>query len=250
MGWVLETLQKSVRGFVRARVRGCSRGSSPIYAALAAALILIMSVLSQACGLEYVLALTPPEYIETSIADKYFRIGLTSDNDEPEFRGVELYYKFYGKNETNLVTNLSSFDELVSGGFYRLASDSDEAGKISKPLIAVPVENRGHDTHITLDLSSTANAHIYATPQEANGYSLSSLEVRRGVTKSNGEYKPFSEFAASDPDVNSISQDFQVEPEVILLVYAISFGKKDIATDAHSKAVCLFNIRINVTIVP
>ena len=221
--------------------------ANPIAITLAAA---ALGTLVMSCGLEYVLALNPPEYVETSVTDKFYRIMLTNDNSETEFRGVEFYYKFYGKDDTNLATNLSTFDELVSGGFYRMPSSSDETTSITKPLLSIPIANRGYKTQVTLSFADIANVNLDADEQETNGYTVANIALRRGIDDGTGSYKRFSAFASTDADISYIGQNFATDPEAKLLMYALSYGKKDITTDAHSKAICLFNININITIVP
>ena len=229
-------------------MNGFATRVSPQLSVLYAALLFLFS-----CGLEYILTLNPPDYVETSIANSYFKIRITDSNSENEFRGIELYYRIYGYSDSNLPISFQDYDELITNGFRRLSSISDTVDGVSKPLLKVPVESRGKESIITIDFEevsigkvSNGNVFISASPQESGAYDLSIFPTRRGVTDTDGSYKKWDDFKASDPDISS--QNFSIDQRAKLLLYALSFGKEDISTVAYSKAVCLFNIEIEIRI--
>ena len=202
------------------------------------------------CGLEYNLALNPPEYVGTSIVDSTFTLRITDANSESEFRGLELYYKFYSRNDTELEINYSSHEQLGANGFRRINSDSDKPGNISLPLLKVPPEHRGFESTIDIDFSDLGDAGINAQGSSADSLDLSNMPIRRGIVSDDqtsfrrfNEYEPYYD----DGDLLSVDQDFEGNDEIKLLMYAVSFGRQqDSLSPAYSKAICLFFIEISL----
>jgi hypothetical protein len=182
----------------------------------------------------------------TSSVDATFTIRINGTNNEQEFRGIEIFYKLYGSSELSLETNLSTPDELFGHGFRPLVALDDEPGRITKPLLTVPLASRGLESSITIDFKDIDHPFVAAQPLEAGGYDLSDFEMKRFVEDIFGDFKEFSDMDPLDEDLSHISQDFFNDQDLQLLLYGLSYGKKDIATDAYSKAVCLFDIAITV----
>ena len=219
------------------------------------------------CGLEdNISSINPPEYSLTSDGDSYFEIRITADNDEDYFRGIEFYYKFYGKDTSpsSLDINLDTHDDLVAANFKRLSSSTDSINNYEKPLVFVLYEDRGYESTITVDFSDMDDPYIYAEPNPANSINpvdlrpfgldilqADPLEIYRESTYTEGinypQCKPFNDMDKDDSDLAHISQDFGSYPELKILMYAISYGKYDLTTKLYSKAVCLQYINIDFT---
>ena len=215
-------------------------------AALASALLL------STCGLETVLTLAPPEFVATSDASDYFRIRITCDNDEPEFRGVEFYYKLYDSGAVipDADINHQKYEDVVSAGFTRIASSDDEPGDISKPLIKVPVSSRGKESEITVALADIDDVKAIGVPKESGAYEEAGLPLRRTVIDGEGNYKAFNDFDEGDADISGLGLDqseLETGADVKMVLYTLSYGKENLSTPAFSRAVYLENIEITIT---
>ncbi len=206
-----------------------------------------------ACGLEFVLTLNPPEYVWTSVIDEYFSVRITDANDEQEFRGLEFYYKLYypvgAVSVPDSDINIRNFDDLLANGFKRLSSRDDREGSVSRPLLKVPPGDRGLESLITLDFLDMEHVEASANPEESGAFALTDFELRRGVVDSaTREYKKFDDFALDDSDVSSLEFTGTGITKVDLLIYALSFGKKDLSTNVYSRSVYLLRIEIEIEI--
>ena len=222
------------------------------------------------CGLEdNIASINPPEYSLTNDVYSYFKIKITADNDEDYFRGIEFYYKFYGKDTSpsSLDINLDTHDDLVAANFKRLSSSTDSINNYEKPLVPVQYEDRGYESTITVDFSdfdTNNHPYIYAVPDSGNTIDLFDgkpygldidqsdlLEIYRETTYTEGikypQCKPFNDMDKYDTDLAHISQDFGSYPKFKILMYAISYGKYDLTTKLYSKAVWLQYITIDFT---
>lgn len=233
-------------------------------------LILILFPFLFSCGLEdNIDSINPPEYSLTSDGSKIFEIKITEDNNEDYFRGIEFYYKFYGKDTepSSSDINLDTYDELITANFKRISKSSDSFNNYVKPLVPVPEEDRGYESKITIDFSefdTNNHPYIYAEPDSGNTIDLEDgkpygleidkldpLDIYREVTYPSGDInspycKPFNDMLTTDDDLSHIDQDFS-DPELKILLYAISYGKYDLTTKLYSKAVCLLYINIDFT---
>jgi len=227
--------------------------------------ILLLTIVA-ACGLEVVVTLAPPEYVETSDINDFFKVRITDANgdpeSEPEFRGLEFFYKFYYPAGPGSVPdsaiNIRSFDDLLANGFKRLSSDDDNEGSVSRPLILIPIDKRGKQSTITLDFVDMDDVEVFATDDEpkppGGGFELTTeaefIDLRRGVVDSQTrEYKAFNDFELTDADVSSLGLP-GFPAEVNLLIYALSFGKKKLSTNVYSRSVYLLRIEIEIDDIP
>jgi hypothetical protein len=236
---MLERWLREVGSFIGQRLHGLL-----MFLILGFILFLIL-----ACGLESVLTLNPPEYVETSLSNDYFKVRITEDNSEPEFRGVEFYYKLYYPAGTGSIPdsaiNIRNFDDLLLNGFKRLSSEDDEEGDVGKPLLRIPIDERGKRSLITIDFWDIDDVEAFAVDEEpgGGGFDLADFNLRRGVVDSQTKmYKAFNDFELTDADVPAGVSSFPAD--VNLLLYALSFGKEDLSTDAYSKSVYLLRIEI------
>lgn len=213
-------------------------------------LILPICLLTMAqCGLEYLPFLTPPTSLGQ--AGKTFSVRKTAANDtesalEWEYRGIELYYKFYLPSAT-LDNNLTELSELTTKKFHRISHPDDEENSIQKPLIDGTA--LAGDVDFLIDME---NMEITETSTPIVVVS----EIRRGVSYNSDEigYYPsfqrflFEDFDATDDDVGTSINDYitGISPGYItMLVYALSYGKKDYSVDLYSEAVYLGEIDVN-----
>ncbi len=210
------------------------------------------------CGLENITYLSPPGN-PTLASPTYttFTINSTSKNDEAEFLGFELYYKFYTTSFS--IPSVEDVDDLKSYGFLPVCSSSDTASGTyvnhTQPLFEVPAVDRGKTFAITVTFtnpttvpgSDSQPALVY------NGTPLT-FSIRRDFgdadygSNSYLQGKPFVQriphvadaYKATDSDVTSVYSASIVS----LLMYAMSYGKENITTDLYSPPVYLGYINI------
>ncbi len=189
------------------------------------------------------------------ISDNYFIFRATGEYDSYYFRGFELYYKIYLQGAT-IDSNLLSLSELQTKGFKRIASDGDRINNISKPLIPLDSANHNDTFEITVDfdgLEDTPITEPFAAADDATVTPVVSfsVELRRGIADERqgfeDQYKPFSVFEEDDSDISSEIWDAIFGDEyVTLVIYALSYGKRDLIIDVYSIAVYLFEIDIKL----
>ena len=217
-------------------------------------------ILCISCGFDESPILSPPEKGDTSEIGDYFqfraleRNGCSDcDHEEPDFRGFELYYKFFsvdaeGESALNLQSSFETINELETNGFRRISyyidnNNCDKPTRVLKPLIPVPSENRGNRFLITIDFGDLADVHMRATDEEPGGLSTirdeDELQIRRGIEDEDNEgfFKTFEDFKNTDLDVSGIeSLD---ENRVYIVLYVLSCGKYNLAETIYSEALCL-----------
>jgi hypothetical protein len=245
-------------------------------------ILLAVLLLLSSCGLEEIPVLQPPTqvYPQADPLTPVFTIRSTTVNgsiSEPEFRGYELYYKFYP--DQNVETNLSSateYDLRTKYYFKPICSQTDAVNgippydpnsnfHINKPLIFVQPFDRGTSFDITIDFNIYAQ---YVQPVvKYNGVAVP-LFIRRnvGVSDANIEdpigtytnqpkffWQPdasYQTYASSNYDVQSIygtvMNPATGTEEAYLAMYALSYGQKDLTTDLYSQPVYLGFVEINL----
>ncbi|MBA7649642.1 hypothetical protein ES703_57439 [subsurface metagenome] len=209
----------------------------------------VVGVALSACGLEKMTNLSPPKFGAFSSPDKTFTFRKTPENgdntdpDEQFFRGFELYYKIYTQlQETD--KNITDFD-LLSKKFHRVSPQNVKP----KPLIPVPIDERnGTNFDIVVNFSGLTDSNVEVI------YLGLDFNIRRGVsyteTEFLDEYKHFdysipSAFTSGDADVTTdVWTDIENSESVVLVLYALSYGKKDFIYDVYSMAVYLGEIDI------
>jgi hypothetical protein len=250
-------------------------GRVRISAVLAAALAVC------GCGLPNYPTLNPPGTPSTlaSETNTVFTILSTTQNNELEFRGYELFYKFYTSSfaiETNLQNILWS-DLISTYGYKPVCSQFDVFSAtpptnlhITKPypLINVQPADRGTVFNITVTLPGFGTPPQPAVSVLYDGLPYNSpydpaqlLSIRRNVgsdpsSASSGQPKYFISLNASeissypsytptDRDVQSIwgslSGDY-----IYLAMYVLSYGVQDFTTDLYSTPVYLGYVPVNV----
>ncbi len=233
------------RAFTRG-MRGCLL---PLGAALAAALL-------HGCGLETVVLLSAPGSGPPDETAKTFTIYLTASNNELEFRGIEIFYKFYpdlGSFEGGLAT----YGDVVAAGFRRLTSLRDAPTLQNLPLIPVDSGDRGMPSKITLDFSPLENkaVPVMSAVPVTTGLTFANTEFRRAVVYGvTGLFKTFySEtddgFVHDDVDISALGLSAGTNPIVYIGLYALSYGLQDLTTPIYSRAVPLSPISIPLHVV-
>ncbi len=215
--------------------------------------------LASSCGLDRIPYLAPPGSPGTATpGTPIFIIDVPAAEKEAEFRGYELYYKFYdilGNIDSNLqgVTE----DVLRANQYRAVCSDSDIFSGSppsnlhnNQPLIYVETfdRNRAFQIIVTIAKEVVQPEVLY----DGNPYAVS---IRRNVpdtragSPSDGGPKPFIQENVLYPAYPDIpDSDIQsiwgtVKPSgtgrVYLAMYALSYGVVDITTDVFSTAVWL-----------
>ncbi len=221
-----------------------------------AGFILLCTILA-GCGLQSILTLEPPDHVETYDIYDYFKVRIDSDNDEPAFKGLEFYYKFFYPSGAGSVPdsaiNIRNFDDLLANGFKRLSSADDREGSVSRPLLYVDSGYRGKESFITVQFIENVSGYIDTAEASATsdegGFTLSNFELRRGVVDSiTKQYKSFEDFKLSDVDISSLGISGTGIHTVDVVLYALSFGIADFSTNVYSKSVYLQKISIDIDI--
>ncbi len=202
------------------------------------------------CGLERIVYLQQPNFVTISAVDKSFTFRKTLENDEYEFRGFELYYKLQTGDETT-EDAIEDFNTLGSKGFFRVSSDTDRSTNIDKPLIEVPFKD-GTEFDIVVNFSLIPDP-VVSTPDETT---VPDVNMRRGVAYTSGpdiyyfEHFDYSWLLGdainlSDADISTaVWADIEAEIPVFLVLYVLSYGKKDLVIDVYSEPLYLGKIEI------
>jgi len=128
---------------------------------------------------------------------------------------------------------------LTSKGFKRIASNSDRINNISKPLISL------YSGEITVDFDGLED------PIHSEPVATVLVELRRGIADKRigfeDQYKPFTVFEEGDSDISSdIWNAISGDDDVTLVIYALSYGKRELIIDVYSIAVYLGEIDIEL----
>ncbi len=216
--------------------------------------LLSLSLSLSGCGLEqFFIQLIPPEpNYQGGVQFFEFKKVTDDTNVEPEFRGFELYYRFFEVKESIVFVN--AFEEFAARGYRRVYSSSDRVGSISRPLIPVSDTGTPGDRERTFtvkvdfaDVTTDPDFPlIYDDADPKLDSPIDVRDIRRGITYDeigqNTEYKRFWEFKSTDADISGIDWDsFQIQGKLVL--YALSYGKDSISNrDLYSKPVWLGDI--------
>jgi len=192
--------------------------------------VLIFSVfivlLITGCGIETIPNLNPPE---VSTAPVGLTFSSTVKNDEFYFKGFELYYKFFNKDDPkeNDDSNLGgvTVDDLKSKyGFYRINSSTDTVNNPDKPLIPVHRGDRGTDFDVKVDFTPLNNTESPGEPYISSNVLSSDIKIRRDVHVTlYTTFKRFSDLASGDSDVSDIA-NFDTSLYIDLMLYVASYG--------------------------
>jgi len=209
-----------------------------------ALLAILAALLAAGCGLPSPYFLEPPGYPKLGFASDstpIFYVESTTVNNEPEFRGFELYYKCY-KDEASIEDGFgpgNQESDLKAAGFLPVctASDLSPQGR-SVPLIPIDVDDRGSTFTITLNFNAPGTAQYkYNGPVSLENVSVG---VRRFVFDGVNRCKTFdyASFLAPDADISKIYAELSGGP-IYIAMYALSYGKQDLATTIWSTPVYL-----------
>ena len=182
--------------------------------------------------------LPPPTDPQSSATAKQFTFAVPDSTAAP-FLGIELYYRIVPV-ESVRERDLESREELVAGGFRRIASSTDDAPP-SLPLIDGP----GTGVVVTLDFS---RADIGEDPVATWSGEKRRVYLRRAVRSGTDGYKRFAcdEFVGGDVDIETVAKEL-ADPEncetVQLQLYALSYGATDRFT-VYSEALNLRSITL------
>jgi len=220
--------------------------------ALVIILVLPLATGFGACGIEFILALDPPVFLEAVEADDTFKAAIDIQYYETEFRGLEFYYRFYeNKSDVQPDINLNSKEELDAKGFRRIMSaDFDTPTYYTPPLVVVPTASKSNYMEFTLDFGDEANAFVtaYDTVLDVTLVSddlqrdYAAFPIRRAASDSSDEFKTFSDLDPDHEDLASLDPDYVLAKDLILVVYALAFGKQDLVVNAYSKPTYLLYI--------
>jgi hypothetical protein len=217
-------------------------------------ILLVSSCAFLGCGIEFIPILPQPIFIGTSIAAGTLQSYTDARHDVGGIgeilRGQEFYYKFY-RIDAEPETGIESVFELEDKGYYRIMSGvNDTPSFVELPLVRIPntpSTPRNDVVEVTLDFGDIDNPVVIAYDSEndppwwpdflPNYEDTSPHPIRRGVYDILDEFKGFSDLAVGDADLLHLAEEDILNPQnnLKLVVYALTFGKEDIATPIYSK---------------
>ncbi|GEM_PF-6888166 len=189
-------------------------------------LIVFLMLSTLRCGLESSRSyLNPPDVVDiASLDSQTFHFYSTDKNNEPEFQGFELYYKFY-TDTTNILadTNYTTLDQLKANGFNRVTNIGNGD---SIPLIKVQTLHIGSNFEITVDFSPIRNSSNPEIFSATDSIVSEPVEIGRGVKDVFEVYKPFLDFQTNDLDIGSEIYNSVVNDNtpLFIVLYVLSFG--------------------------
>jgi hypothetical protein len=210
-----------------------------LFGTLSAMVTLAVLLGISGCGLESYLLLNPPTAV-SSTASGEFKFKADSTNNEYEFLGFEVYYKFYLTSETPN-NSINTFEQLKTDSFLRLNNGgSDTATSISKPLF-FSESWKGTSYTVTIDFFNSANPSV---DPDAPGRSITGL--LRGVigvgllSPYDSYFKPFYNYVSADTDITpNLLNDINAGLSVTLALYVLSYGKDSTGLELYSQPVFL-----------
>jgi hypothetical protein len=194
-------------------------------------LILAAVSLIAACGLESVPVLDPPGFTDLTPTNQN-SVLTNVPTVVDEFRGYELYYKFYLPGQDKQ-TSMTSVDQLIPAGFRRVCSDQSPVDSQIPPVILVDQLDRNTSVMTTLVFQ---DADIAAFALYA-GAAPRTVTLRRAVEE-NGEpeYFRISAFDADDEDLASIWSEVEAQGnELHLALYVMSNGLNGFSPTLYSE---------------
>ena len=221
--------------------------------------VLMLSVLIvlmiTGCGIETIPNLNPPEVLPAPAAgDLYFTFSSTGENGEFYFKGFELYYKFFNKDDPSETddSNLDGLtvDDLKSKyGFYRINSSTDTVNNPDKPLIPVDLSYRGTIFSVKVDFTPLNNTASPGEPYISSDVLSSNIEeIRRDVQNITPDttFKRFSDFKdSSDSDITGLD-NFDTSSSIDLMLYVASYGFDITIGEIYSRCKYLGTITLDL----
>jgi len=219
--------------------------------------VLALALTAAGCGLESPFYLNPPgtPAQPASTGTPIFYLLHTSQNNEVEFRGYELYYKLYsldsdGQALMSAESNLGSatFDVLISKSYHPLCTTLHDTSTTSSvihnaPLIRILPADIGSTLQFLIDLSPAYQSTL-SVP-----YAGGIIPLNRFVPDGNGSLKSFdpAQIASTDSDISAIWNAATIsQHSVDVVLYALSYGVKDLTTPIYSNPVYLGYAQINI----
>lgn len=201
-----------------------------------------------ACGIETIPYLIPPEP-KTPLPPDKLRFAASSQHDQTEFQGFELYYKFYTLSE-EIEVAVSSHLSLEPAGFFRINSEDDTRDNIDKPLIKIHLGDRGKDYTVTIDFSDEPKITLdFLEPVVTD----TNINIRRGAYEGDDFLlQPFKNFL--DVDIDDFDLDDNVQRELMditsayvkLAIYVLSYGEGLYFNQIHSAPLYLGDIDMTI----
>jgi hypothetical protein len=185
-----------------------------------------------ACGLDVWPYLERPETIEASPLSAYFQV-INVATTVVEFRGFELYYKFYSRDQTR-ETGLGTREQLLAAQFRRVCSDSGPVASQVPPLVFVDIADR----NTVFTTTAYFDAPLVPAYSHYAGVSPRDIPLRRSVEEF-GSPRTFDRgsFVQTDADISAIWDLVQAQDkELHLVMYALSYGLKDLTIPLYSEA--------------
>ena len=217
--------------------------------ALRTAWLLALVLLEGGCGLPSSYYLNPPTGPSALDPADDFQISSSNANSEPEFRGFELYYKFYaaeGDVQNSLGGPSNDVTTLTNAHFLTVCSGADANIDVrTPPLIPVDVVDRGLAFTVTISVPvNSAASASYTTPNTAKN-----VQINRHVRALTGS-KPFTfnstlagNYLLSDADMQGVMGSIS-GGVIYLAMYAVSYGLQDLSTPIYSYPVYLGYLRL------
>jgi hypothetical protein len=154
------------------------------------------------------------DYITGKGGDLYFEFLHNLENDIDEFRGYEIFYKFYSPGSETIAEDIIALEDkyvgtlnfIESRGFQRLERASEDGSPAPKPLIPLLGPLKSTRLKIRMDFLGFNQQHNTTEPVLTVSKVLSDTivdEFDMKRTSSNEELKKFipEDFEPTDPDI-------------------------------------------------
>jgi hypothetical protein len=189
-----------------------------------------------ACGLDYWPYLEPPgDPTEALPGTPIFQV-IYNVTSVTEFRGFEVYYKFYSSDQTRQ-TGITTLEGLKAANYHRMCSPGTLSmqGLPFVPLIPVDLPSEPLDFKTELDFRLSVTPYMDYQGVVPPAY----VGIRRTATDALSETKTFakSELVETDADLTDVNWDqVDLDNQLYLVIYALSYGLKDINIPLYSTA--------------
>lgn len=195
---------------------------------LLAAVVLALA----SCGLDVWPYLERPETIEATPLSAYFQV-INVATTVAEFRGFEMFYKFTSRDQAK-ETGLGTREQLLAAQFRRVCSDSGPVASQVPPLVLVDVADR----NTVFTTTAYYDAPLVPAYAHYGGIVPRDIPLRRAV-EDLGSPKTFEydSFAGTDADLVAVWDLVHDQGnELHLVMYALSYGLKDLTIPLYSDA--------------
>jgi hypothetical protein len=228
--------------------------------------LLAAAIAMSQCGLPSSFYLNPPgQGTQALPGTPFFYVVSTTLNSEAEFKGFDIYYKFYPSlgnvppTTDNLAGSTHTYEDLVSAGYTSVCASTDSsASSRVLPLITVPTSPTNYrgtsfSIEFTIDVDGTfsyvtANPTVYGAPSSMSrgianntNTSIYATSFKINMSAPYNYTTADADFGNGDPALfNAL-----YATSVYLAMYAVSVGYDSTEGYIRSYPIFLGYVRMN-----